>query len=128
MSFSFLACLSYVSPVLFINPSGAKNSHIRNSTTGSLGFLDANTVLFSGDAVNADSHASSSLPILFLLYSFSFFQNYIERTKTRGENKMKEEFLYSEIKMAHPWLKCCDILDYKPAKGPSNKHRCTSSS
>lgn len=48
-------------------------------------FLDATTVLFSGDAVNADSHASSSLAKLFLLYSFNFFQNYIERTKTRGK-------------------------------------------
>lgn len=62
MSFSLLACLSYISLVLFINLNGAKNSsHAEIPTTSSLGFLVATTVLFSGDAVNADSHASSSL-------------------------------------------------------------------
>lgn len=50
-----------------------------------MGFLDAKTVLFSRYAVNADSPVSSSLAILFLLDSFNFFQNYIERTKTRRE-------------------------------------------
>lgn len=73
----------------------------RNPTTCSMGFWDANMVLFSGEAVNREIHVSPSLATLLLLYSFSFFQNYIEETR---KNMMKEYFLYPEAGMAHPWL------------------------
>ena len=66
--------------------------------------------------MHLQSNAASHLSALLLLGLSP------KKKKKKKENKMKERFLYSEIRVEHPLSKYSNILNYKHTKGPSNSY------